>query len=353
MALKLGIVGFGGMGSHHFSQIAEKLNGYLEVKGAFDLRDDRKEYIKSQGLIAYDSLEDILNDSEIDIITIATPNNYHKDIAISAMRHGKNVVCEKPVAMNTAELQEMINVSEETGKVFTIHQNRRFDKDFCKIKEIFDKNIIGKFYLLDSRVQGSKRVLQDWRGRKFNGGGMVLDWGIHIIDQVMWMDKSKVVSVSANLFSIYTDEVDDNFKIILKFESGLVATFQVETNCFINQARWHVCGEDGTAIIDDFSANGRIVKLSDDRDLGWDDVIIYTEAGPTRTMAPRPRETTEELPLPEVNPDWTDFYKNVVNVITGKEKELIVKHDEAVRVMKVIDLVFEAAEKGETIKCNI
>lgn len=349
---KVGIVGFGGMGGYHCSQICEKLSEYLEVKGVFDVRKERMDYASSLGLVTYDSLEALLADEEISIVTIATPNNFHKNIAIDAMRAGKNVVCEKPVTMNAAELEEIIAVSDETGKVFTVHQNRRWDKDYCIIKKIFDDGIIGKPYMIESRVQGSKRVLQGWRGAKVNGGGMVLDWGIHILDQVMWMDKSKVKEVYADLYNIYSKEVDDNFKALIRFESGLSAMLQVDTNCFINQARWHVTAEDGTAIINDWSCKGRIIKLSDEKDLGWDDEIIYTEAGPTRTMAPRPRETTSELELPEVQTDWTDYYKNVIAAIDGSE-ELIVKPEEALRVMKVIEKIFESGACGKSVSCDI
>ncbi len=352
MALKIGIIGFGGMGDYHFSCIKSKLSGVIEVKGIFDVREERQAYAKENGLVSYASREELLSDPEITLVTIATPNNFHKEIAIDALRHGKNVVCEKPVTLNAAELEEIIAVSKETGKVFTVHQNRRWDKDYRIIKEIVESGVIGKPYMVESRVQGSKRVLQEWRGRKENGGGMVLDWGIHILDQIMWLDKSKVKSVYANLYSIFTKEVDDNCKILVNFESGLCALLQVDSNCFINQARWHLLCEDGTAIIEDWACKGRIERLCDDRDLGWDNVIVYTEAGPTRTMAPRPRETVEELPLPTVQSDWCEFYKNVAAVIRG-EDELIVKPEEALRVMKVVDAVFESARTGKSVDCNV
>lgn len=352
MKYKLGIIGFGGMGSYHSNMIKEKLGDILEVKGAYDVREERRLAAKEHGILAYESAEELLSDDEISVVTIATPNNFHKGIAVAALRAGKNVVCEKPVTMNAAELEEIIRVQKETGKVFTVHQNRRWDRDYVIIKKIVEDRIIGRPYMIESRVQGSKRVLQGWRGAKINGGGMVFDWGIHILDQVMWLDKSKVKEVYADLYNIYSKEIDDNFKAIVRFESGLSAMLQVDTNCFINQARWHVTAEDGTAVINDWSCSGKIVKLADAKDLGWDDEIIYTEAGPTRTMAPRPRETTFELPLPDVRSDWSEFYKNVIAAIEGSA-ELIVKPEEALRVMKVIEKIFESGECGRSVSCDI
>jgi hypothetical protein len=109
---------------------------------------------------------------------------------------------------------------------------------------------------------------------------------------------------------------------------------------------------DGTAVIEDWSCKGKIVQLNTDAEMAWDDEIVYTEAGPTRTMAPRPKQTLKELPLPEVNTDWTDYYKNILAVLDG-EAELIVKPEQALRVMKVIDLLFESEEKGCGLACHI
>ena len=352
MSHKLGIIGFGGMGGYHFAQICERLSDIVTVKGVFDVREEQQQLAIDKGLIAYGSRESLLSDPEIDMVLVATPNNYHKEISIDALRHGKNVICEKPVTLNAGELREIIKVSKETGKVFTVHQNRRWDRDYRIISEIVNSGVIGKPYMVESRVQGSKRVLQEWRGRKENGGGMVFDWGIHILDQVMWLDKSKVKEVYCDTFSIFTKEVDDNFKAIIKFESGLNAMLQVDTNCFINQPRWHLLCEDGTAVIQDWACNGWMVRLKDDSELAWDNVIVYTEAGPTRTMAPRPRETTEELPLPAVNSDWSEFYRNVTAAIEGRE-ELVVKPEEALRVMSVIDALFVSAKTGKSVTVNI
>ncbi len=352
MIHKMGIIGFGGMGEFHFSSIREKLGDCVEVKGVFDVREERQQHALERGLLAYGSRESLLSDPEIDLVLVATPNNFHKEIAIDALRHGKNCVCEKPVTLNSEELREIFAVADETGRIFTVHQNRRWDRDYRIIREIVNSGVIGKPYMVESRVQGSKRVLQEWRGRRENGGGMIYDWGIHILDQIMWLDKSKVKEVYADTFSIFTDDVDDNFKAVIKFESGLNAMLQVDTNCFINQPRWHLLCEDGTAVITDWACNGKIVKLADDKDLGWDSVIVYTEAGPTRTMAPRPRETTEELPLPDVKTDWCEFYRNVTAAIEGRE-ELIVKHEESLRVMNVIDALFESARTGKSVTVNV
>ena len=351
MKMKMGIIGFGGMGSYHYSNIRDRIE-CLEVKGVYDVQETRQEAARQNGLIAYGSREELLADPEIELVLVATPNNFHKPISIAALEAGKNVVCEKPVMMNCGELLEVLAVAKRVGKVFTVHQNRRWDKDYVIIKNIYDTKRLGKPYFVESRVQGSKRVLSGWRGRAENGGGMLLDWGIHLLDQLMWMDKNPVVEVKAELFEVYSQGVDDNCKLYVKFEDGLWAMIEVSTNCFIPLPRWHMSLTDGTAVVNDWSCNGKMVELADEKDLGWSEEIVYTEAGPTRTMAPRPRETTRELPLPEVHTDWCDFYKNVVATIRGTAS-LIVTPEEEIRLMHVVDLLFESAREHRSIKCNI
>lgn len=154
----LAIIGFGGMGSWHAQNIMERVPE-LKVKGAFDIRTEALDKAREMGLYAYESLDELLSDPEVDLVTIATPNNFHKPLAIKALRAGKNVISEKPVTLNAAELEEIIAVRDETGKLFSVHQNRRWDKDYAIIKKIIAEGAIGTPYFIESRVQGSRRAM--------------------------------------------------------------------------------------------------------------------------------------------------------------------------------------------------
>ncbi len=351
MSHRLAVIGYGGMGSWHVENVREKIPS-LEVKGIFDVRQEACDKAKENGLFVYSSKEQLLADPEVDLVTIAVPNNFHKPLVIECLRAGKNVICEKPVALNAAELEDMIAVSKETGRLFSIHQNRRWDKDYAIIKKMVREELLGKPYFIESRVLGSRGSMHGWRGYRVNGGGMVLDWGVHLIDQLLDMIDSPVVSVDSHLIHVFGGEVDDSIKVFLRFENGLSAMCEMSTNCFINQPRWHVSCTDGTAVIEDWACNGKMVKLNTEAEMEWADDIVYTEAGPTRTMAPRPKETTLELPLPEVQTDWSDYYKNILAVLDG-EAELVVRPEQALRVMKVIDAVFEADRLNCGVHCHI
>ena len=349
--IRSAIIGYGGMGSWHHDRITEKVPG-IQVVGAYDVRPEALEKAASKGLHTYQTLEELLADTSLDLVTVATPNNFHKDLVIRCLESGKNVVCEKPVAMNAAELTEMIAASERTGRLFSVHQNRRWDKDYAIIKKLVQENTLGKPYFIESRVQGSSGGMHGWRGHKINGGGMLYDWGVHLLDQLMDMIDSPVVSVTAQLQSLFSDEIDDNVKLLLQFENGVSALCTMETNCFIPLPRWHMCCEQGTVVVESWSAQGEIVQLAEGGKMEWTDEIVYTEAGPTRTMAPRPVNTTKHSPLPEVHTDWSDYYNNIVAVLDNRA-ELIVKPAQVLRVMRVIDLAFESSRQGVGLSCHI
>lgn len=354
------VIGFGGMGGWHCENVKAKIPE-IRTKGVWDIRAEAREKAAALGLKAYASLEELLGDPEVELVTIATPNNFHKPLAIACLRAGKNVICEKPVTMDAKELSEIIRVAGETGKLFTVHQNRRWDRDYRIVQEVLRSGVIGKPYAIESRVQGSRGALHGWRGYKKNGGGMVYDWGVHLIDQmVMLFPDDRVVSVDAHLHSIFTKDkteeppvdIDDNIKLFFRFDTGVSVLLEMATNCFINQPRWHVSCVDGTLEVTDWACNGKMVKLNTDKKMEWADDIVYTEAGPTRTMAPRPAHTTQVLPLPEVETDWSDYYKNIVKVLDGEEEQ-IVKHAQSLRVMRIVDAIFESARRGCGIKVDI
>ena len=349
---KLAVIGYGGMGSWHCQNVSEKIP-QICVYGAWDIRPEALDKALEKGLYTYSSLDELLEDREVELVTIAVPNNFHKELAIACLRAWKNVVCEKPVTMNAGELEEIMAVAQETGKLFSVHQNRRWDKDYRIVRKIIEDGKLGTPYFIESRVQGSRGAMYGWRGYKVNGGGMVLDWGVHLLDQMMDMIHSPVVSVDAHLQTVFSEEVDDNIKLFLRFENGVSALLEMSTNCFVNLPRWHVSCTGGTAVVEDWSCKGKTVQLREDAgQMAWDDDIVYTEAGPTRTMAPRPAYTTKEEALPDVETDWADYYKNIVDVIDNGA-ELIVKPEQCLRVMKVIDLIFESEKLGHGLACHI
>lgn len=350
---KLGIIGFGGMGSHHAGKLA---NGRTKVvvKGVYDIRPERMEAAREKGFVCYESEEALLADKDIDIVLVATPNDLHHDMCIRALKAGKHVLCEKPVMLSSDELVDVMAFAKKCGKVFTIDQNRRVNRDFIMWNRAVDSGMIGKLYLVESHVDGSKGIPGQWRSEKVHGGGMMLDWGVHMIDQMMHYDKSKVVNVFCKIYMIHNNEVDDNFELTMTFEDGLVAVIGVGTNNFISHPRWYVCGENGTIQIDGFSTNGKLIRKICDDD-SWNEEIANTKMGPSRTMSPRHPDSYEtiELQIPEDITDTVEpTYWQLTDAIEGKAP-LTITPEQALRVMKVMEASFESSLKGEAIKTDI
>ena len=338
--MNIGIIGFGGMGNFHAEQIDSLAAEGFKVVGIYDINPDRRDFAEGAGRKAYSTREELLCDDEIETVVVATPNNFHKEIAVDALNHGKNVICEKPVAMNAAEWEEMMAAASSNGKLLAAHQNRRWDNDFRTVKNAIDNGTLGTPFFIESRVQGANGIPGDWRCEAVAGGGMLLDWGVHLIDQIMWMIKSPVVEVSAQLLKVKFS-VDDNIKVMLRFENEVCALVQVDTYNFTPGARWSVAGTGGSMMINDFGCGGRIVKSTLIEE-NYEPGIVHTAAGPTKTMAPRPKESIEELPLEVAQCDPRDYYRNFAAAMRGEE-ELIVKPEESLEVMRVIDAAFNCS----------
>lgn len=349
----LGIIGYGGMASYHHSELEKSNQVRVKPYGVFDVDPKRLEVAEEKGLKAYKTMEDLLNDKNIDIVLVATTNEVHKEISIKALKAGKHVLCEKPVTLASSELLDIIDVANETGKVFTVNQNRRTNKDFVLMRRQVESGILGDVYVIESRVEGSRGMPKGWRTIKELGGGMMLDWGVHLIDQLMYMIDQKVINVFCKMYSIEYPEVDDNFRLTMEFESGLTAHIEVSTNNYITHPRWYVLGKKGTLQIDSWDCKGEIVRCID-KENSWEEEIVYTKAGPTKTMAPRRENSVERIAISEpldVVDSLTVVYDGLVNAIEGGK--LTITPQQALRVMKVMEAAFQSHQTKSAIKCNI
>ena len=350
----LGIIGFGGMASHHYTKLTEG-NTKVSIKGVYDINPERLKVAEEKKLIAYASKEELLNDPEIDIVLIATTNETHAELAIEAMQCGKHVICEKPATPTSAELESIIEASKKYNKIFTIDQNRRTNKDYVVMRRTVESGIIGEPYVIESRVEGSRGMPSGWRTIKALGGGMMLDWGVHLIDQIMYMyDGVKVKSVYCTKNSLQYPEVDDNFRMVMMLENGVEARIEVATNNYITHPRWYVLGKTGTIQIESWDGEGKVVRCIDKEDT-WAEEIVYTKAGPTKTMAPRNKNSVETIELHEpfdVEDNLYPVYRQFTDAIEGKS-ELKIKPEEALRVLRVMEAAMLSWETNEVIKTNI
>lgn len=365
----IAIIGVGGMGSGHAFAIAtgsgnavatfgsDRSGGFLHstdtdlrnklrLTGVYDIAPKRMEWAREHGFRTYDSFAAVLDDKDVDIVLVATPNDSHKELSVAAMRAGKHVLCEKPAMMNARELEEVMRVAEETGMVFYPRQNRRWDEDFLMVKKVFDEKPLGAVFNIESRVHGSRGIPGDWRGKREHGGGMMLDWGVHLIDRILHMVPEKVVRLYCRETHVSNREVDDGFTLHMVFESGLTALVEVGTNNYIDLPLWYVNAVDGTLLIQNWSLEGKMMHRipGDDADAK----PILAGSGLTKTMAPRFWDTVEELPLPKVEFDANELYVNLVDTVEGTAEQLV-KPRETLRVLRLMEAAQRSARTGETV----
>ena len=340
-----GLIGFGGMGKWH-TEILEDVPE-IELAGIYDIKEEKRKLAEEAGFHTYETEEAMLADESIDVILVATPNDTHRPIALRAMEAGKNVIVEKPATLSLKELTELEDMAGKTGRFLTVHQNRRWDEDLLTVREILKDQTMGEIFRIESRVHGSRGIPGDWRKEKAHGGGMVLDWGVHLFDQIFRLTgERRLKTVYATLTNVTNQEVDDGFTAVLRFEGGLEVLVEVGTNNFISLPRWYVLGENGSAVVEDWDLSGKIVKAFSEEEK--EIVPVRTAAGLTKTMAPRREDTIRVEELPRVPGDIADFHRNVAAVLLRGE-EPAVKLPEVKRVMRLMETVFESAEKNHVM----
>ncbi len=339
--MKVAVVGYGGMGGWHVEHLQK--SDVAELAGIYDIKEERQQLARSRGIYAYPSYEALLADESVELITVAIPNDVHEEVVVAALNAKKNVICEKPVALSLESLDRMIDAAKKNGVRFSTHQNRRWDVDYLAMKQIHDSGELGKVINIESRIHGSRGIPSDWRGEKEHGGGMIYDWGIHLIDQILMIFGWDVKSVNCVCDNITNKEVDDGFRLDIVFKSGERALVEVGTYNFIAMPRFYMRAEKGSALITDWREEAKVVKCK-----YWheNDVLpVKTAAGLTKTMAPRDDVTTETYSVARPASDVHDYYRHFIKAIReGGAQD--VTYEQMRTDLKIILAAFRSAELG-------
>ena len=188
--VKIGVIGCGSIAnSAHIPAYVK--NEDAEIKYFCDIKLDRAEKaVKDYNCgTAVEDYHVVINDPEIDAVSVCTPNNMHSIISIDAMRAGKHVLCEKPTARVLSEALEMQKVAHETGKILNIGVVNRFSKSVNMIKDMISNGELGDIYHVYIAFR-SQRSIPGLGGafttKSIAGGGVLIDWGVHYIDIAMY-----------------------------------------------------------------------------------------------------------------------------------------------------------------------
>lgn len=347
--INMGIIGYGFMGQTHATMIDE--SEYMHLVEIADIDPNRFKEVKG-AVETYASADELLKNNEIETVIIAIPNHLHLDMVKKVADAKKDIIIEKPAAMNAKEFEEMWEYAKKAGVRFTIHHQRRFDKDYRIAKEIFDSNTLGKVYTIKSSLYGFNGNMHDWHIYPEYGGGMLYDWGVHLLDQMLWMIPGKLKTVFADVKNVINKDVDDYFNIQLYFENGITAQIELGTY-FLNvkekwfEHHWFIGGDKGSANIDGFNPKGSIVRTSELL-TNVPNKISMTAAGPTRSFGNPPKGRIVEEALPSVDVNHKMYFDHYYQYVLGNE-EVFVKPEEILRLMKLVDTIRISSQQHQSV----
>lgn len=345
MKMKLGIVGFGFMG--HCD--AEMLKTFDEIELTAVADTNPKQLLDApEGVLRCSCIEDMLEQAELDVVMISTPNPSHLEMVEKCAAAKKDIICEKPAAMSVDEFDRMVKVTEENGVLFTVHQQRRWDKDYQIMKKVYDKHMVGEMYVIKSQLYGFNGNMHDWHIYPEMGGGMLYDWGVHLIDQILDMVDAPIDSLYADLRNVINERVDDYFNIIIQFKNHVTAEIELGTYYLTPKRAWFIGGNKGSAMIDGFAGEGKIVRTSHLLE-NVPGKITMTAAGPTRSFGPAAPGLLIEESLPEVTTAQREYFVHFIKA-WKKEEELIVKPKQVRRVLTVMEAVRKSARTKEAVR---
>ncbi|OBR64189.1 oxidoreductase [Paenibacillus oryzae] len=252
--LKAGIIGCGGIAFQKHMPSLKQNSDLVDMVAFCDIIPEQAEKAAQQfgaeNAKTYTSYKELLEDGSIDIVHVLTPNLQHSFITVDALEAGKHVMCEKPMAINSAEAQKMLDAAERTGKKLTIGYQNRWNDDSQTLHRACREGALGEVYMAKAHAI-RRRALPTWgvfADKEQQGGGCLIDIGTHALDLTLWfMDNYKPRSVSGSVFSKLRDkpegnmfgpwkpeelEVEDSAFGLIKMENG--ATIFLESSWALN-----------------------------------------------------------------------------------------------------------------------
>ncbi|MCE5323280.1 Gfo/Idh/MocA family oxidoreductase [bacterium] len=251
-----GIIGAGNVAKLHAEAIGAiercKLIGVTAIP--FDAAES---FAQEYNAKAYQNIDEIASDPDIDVVTLCTPSGLHAKQAITLLESGKHVIVEKPLAISIEDADKVINTADQMGVKLGVVSQRRYDPAIAAIKSAVDNGLFGRLILLNGHVHYYRKPeyysSSDWRGTwSMDGGGALMNQGIHAVDLIRWIG-GPVKSICANARTLHHDiEVEDTLVASLEFENGTLGTLQSTTCAYPGlHVRLEVLGDAGTAVIED------------------------------------------------------------------------------------------------------
>jgi UDP-N-acetyl-2-amino-2-deoxyglucuronate dehydrogenase len=232
--LRFGIIGCGRIATRHALHISKR--GTL-VAVCDIVREKADELAKSYGAVAcYDVLA-LLQQKDIDVIAVCSPNGLHALHTIEALNAGFHVLCEKPMAISTVDCRNMLKAAELAGKKLMIVKQNRFNPPVAAVKKLLDEGRLGKIFSVQVNCfwnRGADYYKDSWRGTKSMDGGTLFTQFSHFVDLLYWMlgDVKNVQGIMANYAHAGIIQFEDTGAVVIEFVSGATGTLQYTVNSY-------------------------------------------------------------------------------------------------------------------------
>jgi scyllo-inositol 2-dehydrogenase (NADP+) len=227
--IKVGILGLGRSGWSLHALGLENNPNYVIAAVADPDSARRTEAIERFGCVAYESPQQLIAESDVELVVVATPSHTHAPLSIEALKSGKNVLVEKPMATSLAEADEMVETAKQTGKVLSVYQIRRKSADFMKVREIVESGVLGPLHLIKfSTFSYSRR--RDWQTLTKFGGGNLNNTGPHFIDQALVIAGGEWRNVFADMQHLVSaGDADDHLKLVFRGAGNVVVDIEISS----------------------------------------------------------------------------------------------------------------------------
>lgn len=244
--ISVGIAGLGRSGWDIHARLLEPLEDLYRIGAVVDASPERRqEAIDRFDCLAYTQFDELLADPAVELIVVALPSFLHADCAIAGLEAGKHVVCEKPMADSLDGADRMLAAAQASDRVLTIFQNRRYNPDFRKVREILDSGVLGRIVQIRLTASGFSRRW-DWQTLKRFGGGSLNNTGPHFLDMALQLFGPAEPEVFVHLDKALTlGDADDHVKLVFKADGAPTVDIEISACDAFPNEMWHILGTRG------------------------------------------------------------------------------------------------------------
>ena len=230
--IKFGVVGFGNIGKRHVQHILNNEQAHLVA-----ICDEKIIEEKIEGVRYFTSIDAMLQDENIDVVNVCTPNYLHHPHTMLSLQYKKHVVCEKPMAISVSQCNEMIEAAIENEKTIFVVKQNRFNEPVQQVKKLMNENVLGNIYFINVNCFWNRNEYyyneSNWRGKKELDGGCLYTQFSHFIDILYYLfgEIKNVQGLIKNFNHAYT-EVEDSGSFVMETMNGAIVNFNFSTCSF-------------------------------------------------------------------------------------------------------------------------